>query len=82
MPGVWLASDAEIARASRDQSGAFRRLDGHFKVSAIGFDEAHTEALIWVDLYCGSLCGSGTIVFLVREQGTWKVAKADRYYIS
>lgn len=44
---------------------------GYISVSAVGFDRAHTRALVYVTYRCGSLCGGGGYHFLAKVDGAW-----------
>lgn len=39
--------------------------------SAVGYSKDHKEALIYLGHYCGSLCGTGHLVLLAKENETW-----------
>jgi hypothetical protein len=45
---------------------------GIVQFSQPGFSATRDSALVLVNRYCGSLCGSFDMVLLVREQGQWK----------
>ena len=42
-------------------------------LSAVGFNAAHTEALVAAVLYCGPLCGDGELLVLARTRNEWHV---------
>jgi hypothetical protein len=48
-----------------------------FHVSAVGFNQDGTRALVYVGHNCGSLCGGGGYHLLVKKNGQWQV---DREY--
>ena len=43
-------------------------------VSAVGFDRAHTRALVFAGYYCGSLCSTSGLQQLERRNGVWRRA--------
>jgi hypothetical protein len=43
-----------------------------FEVSAVGFNNEHTRALVYVGHHCGNLCGGGTYHLLVKMNGKWE----------
>lgn len=43
-----------------------------FEVSAVGFNNEHTRALVYVGHHCGSLCGGGTYHLMVKINGKWE----------
>ncbi len=55
---------------------------GFWDFSRPGFDTAHHEALIYLGHYCGSLCGTGHLLFLTKENGQWKVTNRLMLWIS
>jgi len=40
------------------------------------------QALVYRSYTCGPLCGAGELVFLVKEDGTWKILKTIDLWIS
>jgi hypothetical protein len=44
-----------------------------FAVSAVGFNQAHSRALVYIEHHCGSLCGRGAYHLMVKEKGKWTV---------
>jgi hypothetical protein len=47
---------------------------GYFVVSHVGLNLNKTEALLYVDHFCGGLCGGGEYVLLRKVNGVWHVA--------
>jgi hypothetical protein len=82
---AFLVVEASEARAITARNGwrDFERRNalapGSVAVSRIGFDPSGSQALLYVDFVCGSLCGSGRFVLLEREGATWHVVKIDGY---
>jgi hypothetical protein len=48
-----------------------------FEVSAVGFNNDGTRALVYVGHNCGDLCGGGRYHILVKKEGKWQT---DREY--
>ena len=48
-----------------------------FQVSAVGFNQKGTRALVHVSHYCGTQCGGGRYHLLLKNHGQWQV---DRDY--
>ncbi len=46
---------------------------GHFVVSHVGMNLNKTEALLYVDHFCGGLCGGGSYVLMRKVNGAWYV---------
>ena len=55
---------------------------GLVSLSRIGFNDDHTEALVYVAHTCGSLCGSGEFVILKKTQGHWTIDRTDPIWVS
>lgn len=47
--------------------------NGFIEFSAVGFDRARDEALVYVSRSCGSACAAGWYVLLRRDAGGWRV---------
>jgi|HubBroStandDraft_6_1064221.scaffolds.fasta_scaffold243919_2 hypothetical protein len=45
---------------------------GYFALSAIGFNNAHTAAVVYSEGRCGGLCGAGGFKYLRRTPDGWK----------
>jgi hypothetical protein len=43
------------------------------EVSAIGYNEDRSRALVYVGHYCGPLCGGGTYHMLAKKDGLWQL---------
>lgn len=54
----------------------------NFEVSAVGFNNEHTRALVYVGHHCGNLCGGGTYHLMVKMNGTWEPDREFRGEIS
>lgn len=46
---------------------------GHFAISQAGLNFSKTEAIFYVDHYCGGLCGGGAYVLMRKVNGVWSV---------
>lgn len=51
-------------------------------ISHIGFSFERNQALVYLEEWCGSLCGTGNYFLLSKEQGKWKVIKRHSPWIS
>jgi hypothetical protein len=61
----------------RDVGIAYHRLQaresgGYISVSAVGFDESRTRAMVYVTHSCSSQCGGGGYHLLEKREGTWQ----------
>jgi hypothetical protein len=52
-------------------------------LSPIVFNQDSTEALLYREYHCGSLCGSGDLMWLERRvDATWRVRKSLNEWVS
>jgi hypothetical protein len=61
-----------------DFEAGFPNSDGFFVVSHVGLNLNKTEALLYVDHFCGGLCGGGGYVLMRKVNGVWHVV--DHHY--
>lgn len=55
---------------------------GYFVVSHVGLNLNKTEALLYVDHFCGGLCGGGEYVLMRRVNGVWHVVDSHVTWVS
>lgn len=55
---------------------------GYWTFSTVGYSENGEEALVYVGHHCGSLCGTGHLFLLAKENGTWIVKNRTMLWIS
>lgn len=55
---------------------------GFWDFSHPGYNEARTEAVLYVGHSCGDLCGTGHLFFVTKENGHWKVKNRLMLWIS
>jgi hypothetical protein len=55
---------------------------GYFVVSHAGLNLNKTEALLYVDHFCGRLCGGGSYVFMRKVNGVWHVVERHYTWVS
>jgi hypothetical protein len=48
---------------------------GYMQVSAVGFDNSKTHAMVYMAHQCGSLCGGGMHHVLEKIEGAWRAAR-------
>ena len=49
--------------------------DGWIDVSAVGFNESRTIAIVKLENYCGLACGGGEFHVLEKKEGKWRPLK-------
>jgi len=74
----FVGSKEQIGKASLEAAWkklyeSFPGSTGWMSVSLPGYAPSGDIAIVYVALYCGSLCGQGTYVYLHRNDGHWKV---------
>ncbi|MGC1620067.1 MAG: hypothetical protein WA765_16375 [Candidatus Acidiferrum sp.] len=55
---------------------------GFFVVSHVGLNLNKTEALLYVDHFCGGLCGGGAYFLMHKVSGVWHVADRRDTWVS
>jgi len=55
---------------------------GYFVVSHVGLNLTKTEALVYVDHFCGGLCGSGDYVLMRKINGMWHIVDRHNTWVS
>lgn len=75
-----------LSLSSESAQELFRRQDGWrsfheryptapgiIAVSVPGFNRGHDRALLYLQMSCGQICGGGSLFFLRKDSGQWKV---------
>ena len=52
----------------------YPRSPGLLALSRVGFNQERNQALVYVNLSCGSLCGEGTWILLEKKAGVWAIS--------
>lgn len=65
----------ESGDLSRMGSKGKKKDIGFFDVSAVGFDQARTRAILRINNVCGSLCGGGDYYFFLKGKNGWEEVK-------
>jgi len=55
---------------------------GYFIVSHVGLNLNKTEALLYVDHFCGGLCGGGEYVLMRKVNGVWHLVDQHGTWVS
>jgi hypothetical protein len=74
-----LASAPDISSPGFQQR--FPNNMGYIVVSGVGFNLSHTQAVFYIDHFCG-LCGGGRYVLMERVKGVWQVQGEHYTWIS
>lgn len=67
---------------SSDFEARFPNSFGFFVVSHVGLNLSRTEALLYVDHFCGWLCGSGDYVLMRKVNGVWHIVDRHNTWVS
>jgi hypothetical protein len=54
---------------------------GFIVLSGVGFNSTHTQAVFYIDHFCG-LCGGGECVLMEKIDGSWQVRDEHFTWIS
>jgi len=57
-------------------------LVGSIALSRVGFDSSGKQALVYIQDYCGPLCGSGRYILLVKNGQRWIVKEKFTSWVS
>lgn len=81
--------DPETAKKSVEGKGGWKAFRDKYPnspgitlVSRPGIDGANSHALLYVGNSCDMLCGGGTLIFLSKANGEWKVANKITVWVS
>jgi len=87
LPKFVLPSRAKMALTSRLDYGSqefqneFPHNLGFIVLSAVGFNPSRTQAVFYIDHFCG-LCGGGRYVLMEKIDGAWRVRDGHYTWIS
>jgi len=71
-----------VATKASDFEARFPNNLGYFVVSHVGLNLDKTEALVYVDHFCGGLCGGGGYVLMRKVGGVWHVVDQHNTWVS
>jgi hypothetical protein len=74
-------SQLEQAESSSEFQTRFPNNMGYIAVSRAGFNVNKTEAIFYIDHFCG-LCGGGRYVLMRKVNGIWKVQNEHGTWVS
>ncbi len=60
----------------------YKNSTGYIKFTRVGFNNIGNKAFIYVEQYCGRICGEGVYYFLEKVLNKWKVIKKKILWIS
>lgn len=74
-----LAPAAEISSSGFQQK--YPNNMGYIVLSGVGFNRSHTQAVFYIDHFCG-LCGGGRYVLMEKVTGIWRIQGEHYTWIS
>jgi hypothetical protein len=86
-----LVSDDDVSKLFKKGRGddgwakfykEYPKSSGYWDFSAVGYNKVGAEALVYVGHHCGFLCGTGHMVLLAKENGSWVVKNRVMLWIS
>jgi hypothetical protein len=85
-PKVWALVVVSHSELERGQPGDFERRFpssfGYFAVSQPGLNFSKTEAILYIDHYCGGLCGGGGYILMRKVNGVWRLVDQQSTWVS
>jgi hypothetical protein len=75
-------SASELGTKASDFEARFPNNLGFFVVSPVGLNLNNTEALLYVERFCGGLCGGGEYVLMRKVDGVWRVVDRHGTWVS
>lgn len=82
LTGIVGMEKPKMEKGWKEFTKRYPKAPGIFVVSRIGFNQEHTEAVMYAAKACGNLCGDGQYVWLVKRGGTWVVAGQTTVWIA
>ena len=73
---------SDLGTKTSDFQARFPNNLGYFVVSRVGLNLNKTEALLYVDHFCGGLCGRGEYVLMRKVNGVWHVVDSHGTWVS
>jgi len=73
---------SDLGAKTSDFEARFPNNLGYFVVSHLGLNLNKTEALLYVDHFCGGLCGGGDYVLMRKVNGVWNIVDRRGTWVS
>jgi hypothetical protein len=73
---------SDLGTKTNEFEARFPNNFGYFVVSHVGLNLNKTEALLYVDHFCGGLCGGGDYVLMRRVNGVWHIVDSHSTWVS
>ena len=76
-----MALTSRLDYGSQEFQNEFPHNLGFIVLSAVGFNPSRTQAVFYIDHFCG-LCGGGRYVLMEKIDGAWRVRDGHYTWIS
>jgi hypothetical protein len=73
---------SDLGNKTSDFEARFPNNLGFFVVSRVGLNLNRTEALLYIERFCGGLCGGGEYVLMRKVDGVWHVVDRHGTWVS
>jgi hypothetical protein len=73
---------SDLGTKTSDFEARFPNNLGYFVVSHVGLNLNRTEALLYIDHFCGGFCGGGDYVLMRKVNGVWHVVERHMTWVS
>ena len=73
---------SDLGTKTNEFEARFPNNFGYFVVSHVGLNLNKTEALLYVDHFCGGLCGGGDYVLMRKVNGVWHIVDRHGTWVS
>jgi hypothetical protein len=73
---------SDLGTKPGDFEARFPNNFGYFVVSHVGLNLNKTEALVYVDHFCGGLCGGGGYILMHKVEGVWHIVDRRNTWVS
>jgi hypothetical protein len=73
---------SDLVTKKSDPDASFPNNLGYFVVSHVGLNLEKTEALVYVDHFCGGLCGEGEYVLMRKVNGVWQIVDRNVTWVA
>jgi hypothetical protein len=70
-----LVANRSLAVHWADFRRRFPTASGWYRVSAVGYSQDGSQALVYVERYCGGLCATDSFVLLRQTGRTWRISR-------
>jgi hypothetical protein len=74
--------EGDLAGGWQEFYDKFPNSTGFVELTRIGFNERKDKVIVYVENYCGGLCGDGNYLLLEKINSKWKITKRKEIWVS